>query len=184
MTNTASRHQRAATSRAAASHHHGNSRTKGHGSDPSRMPDHEREIIADALAILSRYVVEPGVKLEDSVTLQQFLQLRLSHEAAECLAVLYLDQHQRSIAFEVPFRGTVNHAVVYPREIARSALMHNATAVILAHNHPSGVARPSKTDEHMTQAMVSALDLLGVRVLDHYIVTGAGCASMLEMGLL
>lgn len=183
MTDTASRHQRAATRKAAASHH-GNRRSNDRGLSPSRIPDHERGIIADALAILSRYVVEPGVKLEDRGALQQFLQLRMSQESAECFAVLYLDPHQRSIAFEVPFRGTVSHAVVYPREIARSALMHNATAVILAHNHPSGVARPSKTDEHMTQAIVSALDLLGVRVLDHYIVTSEGCASMLEMGLL
>lgn len=183
MTDTASRHQRAATRRAAASHHD-NSQSKDRGPGSSRMPDHEREVIADALAILSRYVVEPGVKLEDRRALQQFLQLRLSQETAECFAVLYLDQHQRSIAFEVPFRGTVNHAVVYPREIARSALLHNATAVILAHNHPSGGAAPSKSDEHSTQAIVSALDLLGVRVLDHFIVTRNSCASMLEMGLL
>ncbi len=183
MTDTASRHQRAATRRTAASRH-GSSSGKERGQSPLRMPAHEQKVIADALAILSRYVVEPGAKLNDRKALQQFLQLRLSQETAECLAVLYLDAHSRSIAFEVPFRGTVNHAAVYPREIARSALMHNATAVILAHNHPSGVAKPSKSDEHMTQAIVSALDLLGVRVLDHFIVTSTDCASMLEMGLL
>lgn len=147
------------------------------------MPEHERSVIDAALAILGRYLGEPGAVLDSPQAVRNFLRLHLGAEKTEVFAVLYLDSQNRAIAFEEPFHGTLTHASVYPREIARAAIGHNAAAVILAHNHPSGVARPSRADEVLTQALKNALALIDVRVLDHFIVTGNGCASMAELGL-
>lgn len=147
------------------------------------MPEHERSVIDAALAILGRYLGEPGAVLDSPRAVRNFLQLHLGAEKTEVFGVLYLDSQNRAIAFEEPFPGTLTQTSVYPREIARAAIGHNAAAVILAHNHPSGVARPSPADEALTQTLKSALDLIGVRVLDHFIVAGNSCTSMLEMGL-
>ena len=147
------------------------------------MPEHERSVIDAALAILGRYLGEPGIALYHPSAVRDFLRLHLGAEKTEVFAVLYLDSQHRAIAFEAPSQGTLTQASVYPREIARAAIKHNAAAVILAHNHPSGVARPSRADEVLTQALKSALALIDVRVLDHFIVTGKGCTSMAELGL-
>lgn len=148
------------------------------------MPEHERSVIDAALAILGRYLGEPGALFDSPRAVREFMRLHLGAEKTEVFAVLYLDSQSRAIAFETPFNGTLTQTSVYPREIARAAIGHNAAAVILAHNHPSGAMRPSLADEALTQALKSALALLDVRVLDHFIVTGEGCASMAEMGLL
>lgn len=148
------------------------------------LPEHERSVIDAALAILGRYLGEPGAMVDSPKAMRDFLRLHLGLEKTELFAVLYLDAQNRAIAFEVPFHGTLSHISVYPREIARAALGHHAAAVILAHNHPSGKARPSRADEVLTRSLVSALDLIGVRVLDHFIVTGRDCTSMAEMGLM
>lgn len=148
------------------------------------MPEHERSVIDAALAILGRYLGEPGALFDSPHAVRSFLRLHLGAEKTEVFAVLYLDSQNRAIAFETPFNGTLTQTSVYPREIVRAALGHNAAAVILAHNHPSGVARPSRADEVLTQALKSALALIDVKVLDHFIVTGDGCASMAELGLL
>ena len=148
------------------------------------MPEHERSVVDAALAILGRYLGEPGAMFDSPEAVRNFLRLHLGAEKTEVFAVLYLDSQNRAIAFETPFPGTLNQTSVYPREIARAALGHNAAAVILAHNHPSGAANPSRADELVTASIRAALALMDVRVLDHFIVTGNACTSMAELGLL
>lgn len=147
------------------------------------MPEHERSVIDAALAILGRYLGEPGALFDSPKAVREYMQLHLGAEKTEVFAVLYLDSQHRAIAFETPFNGTLTQTSVYPREIARAAIKHHAAAVILAHNHPSGAPHPSRADEVLTQTLKDALALLDVRVLDHFIVTGRGVASMAEMGL-
>ena len=98
--------------------------------------------------------------------------------------VLFLDPQNRVQAQESLFEGTLTQANVYPREVVKRALYHNAASVIFAHNHPSGIAEPSRADENLTQALKSALALVDVRVLDHFIVAGNSIISFAERGLL
>jgi DNA repair protein RadC len=95
---------------------------------------------------------------------------------------VFLDAQNRVIAVEELFRGTLTQTSVYPREIIKRALAHNAAALILAHNHPSGVAEPSHADRHLTRQLADALALVDVRVLDHFIVAGASSLSFMESG--
>jgi DNA repair protein RadC len=111
-----------------------------------------------------------------------YLQLQLGHKPHEVFAVLFLDSQHRLLALEELFRGTLSQTSVYPREVVLRALHHHAAAVVLAHNHPSGTAEPSRADEMLTQTLKSALALVDVRVLDHFIVTAGACRSMAEMG--
>ncbi len=111
-----------------------------------------------------------------------YLQLHFGHKPHEVFAVMFLDSQHRLLAMEELFRGTLTQTSVYPREVVLRALHHHAAAVVLAHNHPSGTAEPSRADEMLTQTLKSALALVDVRVLDHFIVTAGGCRSMAEMG--
>jgi len=113
----------------------------------------------------------------------QYLQLHLGHKPHEVFAVLFLDSQHRLLAFEELFRGTLTQTSVYPREVVLRALHHHAAAVVLAHNHPSGTAEPSRADEMLTQTLKSSLALVDVRVLDHFIVTRNMICSMAECGL-
>ncbi len=115
---------------------------------------------------------------------KQYLRLQLAPLPHEVFAVLFLDAQHRLIALEELFRGTLTQTSVYPREIVKRALALNAAALILAHNHPSGMAEPSPADELLTQALKQALALVDVRVLDHLVVGGAGAVSLAERGLL
>jgi len=108
----------------------------------------------------------------------------LAQTAHEIFAVLFLDAQHRLIACDEMFRGTLTQTAVYPREVVKQALRHNCAAVILAHNHPSGVAEPSRADEALTRALQSALALVDVRVLDHIVVGAASSTSFAERGLL
>ena len=112
-----------------------------------------------------------------------YLQLHFGHKPHEVFAVLFLDSQHRLIALEELFRGTLSQTSVYPREVVLRALHHHAAAVVLAHNHPSGTAEPSRADEMLTQTLKSALSLVDVRVLDHFVVTASACRSMAELGL-
>jgi len=114
---------------------------------------------------------------------RDYLQLQLGARAHEVFAVLYLDSQNRLIALEELFRGTLTQTSVYPREVVLRALHHHAAAVVLTHNHPSGVAEPSRADESLTQSLKAALSLVDVRVLDHFIVTRNQAVSMAELGL-
>ncbi len=113
----------------------------------------------------------------------RFLQAELDGETQEVFGALYLDNRHRVLAFERLFFGTIDQAAVHPREVVRAVLGHNAAAVILAHNHPSGVAEPSDADRRITERLRDALNLIDVRLLDHVIV-GRPCISMAERGLL
>ena len=115
---------------------------------------------------------------------REYLQLQLGAKQHEVFAVLFLDSQNRLIALEELFRGTLSQTSVYPREVVLRALHHHAAAVVLAHNHPSGTATPSRADEALTQSLKAALALVDVRVLDHFIVTREQAASMAEMGLI
>ena len=102
----------------------------------------------------------------------------------EVFAVLFLDAQHRLIEYEELFYGSLDGASVHPREVVRAALKHNAAAVILSHNHPSGVAEPSGADQRVTERLRAALALIDVRVLDHLIVGGNAVTSMAERGLM
>jgi len=114
---------------------------------------------------------------------RDYVKLQLAEYEHEVFAILFLDQRHHVIAFEELFRGTIDGASVYPREVVKEAIRHNAAAVIFAHNHPSGVAEPSLSDEKITTRLKSALELIDVRVLDHLIV-GEEVVSFAERGLI
>jgi DNA repair protein RadC len=114
----------------------------------------------------------------------EYLSARLRHLPYEVFGCLYLDNRHRVLAFEELFRGTVDGASVHPREVVRACLKHNACAVIFAHNHPSGVAEPSAADRAITRELREALQLVGVRVLDHLVIGHGTPVSMAERGLL
>ena len=114
---------------------------------------------------------------------KHYLQLHLAARAHEVFAVLFLDSQNRLVAMEELFRGTLTQTSVYPREVVLRALQHQAAAVVLAHNHPSGSVQPSRADEALTQTLKAALALVDVRVLDHVIVAPGAALSMAEQGL-
>ena len=115
---------------------------------------------------------------------KDYLQLQLSANKHEVFAVLFLDSQNRMLALEELFRGTLTQTSVYPREVVLRALHHQAVAVVLAHNHPSGSAQPSRSDEALTHTLRAALALIDVRVLDHVIVGTGEALSMAERGLM
>ena len=112
---------------------------------------------------------------------KEFLKLKLGAHDREVFAVMFLDNQHQLIEFEELFFGTIDAASIYPREVVKAALNHNAAAVVFAHNHPSGIAEPSQADRRITQRLVDALKLLDIRVLDH-IVVGEDCVSFAEKG--
>lgn len=115
---------------------------------------------------------------------REYLRLQLADLSHEVFAVLFLDAQHRLIAYEPLFRGTLTQTSVYPREVVKRALHCNAAALLLAHNHPSGVAEPSRADEYLTQTLKNALALVDVRVLDHFVVGQGQIVSFAERGLL
>jgi len=121
---------------------------------------------------------------ESPGAVKDYLQLHLADKAHEVFAVLFLDSQHRLIAMEELFRGTLTQTSVYPREVVLHALRHQAAALVLAHNHPSGSVQPSRADEALTQTLRAALALVDVRVLDHVIVGPGQALSMAEKGLL
>ena len=125
-----------------------------------------------------------GDTLENPDTTREFLASRLRHLPYEVFACLFLDNRHRVIKFEELFRGTIDGASVHPREVVRRALHHNAAAVILAHNHPSGVAEPSRADVALTRRLVDSLALVDVRVLDHVVIGDGSGVSFAERGLI
>ena len=115
--------------------------------------------------------------------MKDYLQMRLGRLPNEVFAVLFLDAQQRLIACEELFRGTLTQTSVYPREVLKRALELNAAAVILSHNHPSGVLEPSRADELLTQTLKASLQMVDIRVLDHVVVSHGGALSFAERGL-
>ena len=125
-----------------------------------------------------------GSALNSPSAVREYLRLKLQALPYEVFVALFLDAQNRVIGIEELSRGTLTQTSVYPREVVKRALHHNAGAVIFAHNHPSGIAEPSHADETLTQALKQALALVDVRVLDHFIVAGAGVVSFAERGLI
>lgn len=131
-----------------------------------------------------RECLERGDVLSSPEATQNFLMAELSGRPHEVFACLFLDTKNRVISFNEMFNGTIDGASIYPREIAKKALKYNASAVILAHNHPSGITKPSHADITITKRLREVLELLEIRVLDHFIV-GDGCyISFVEEGLI
>lgn len=128
--------------------------------------------------------LKAGVTFGSPTAVRQYLQLTLGKRAYETFAILFLDVKNRLIASEELFRGTLTHASVYPREVVKAALAHNAAAVMLAHNHPSGSPEPSNADHNLTEKLKQALALVDIRVLDHFVVAGHQIYSFAEHGQL
>ena len=128
--------------------------------------------------------LEAGPIFESPQAVKDYVQLQLGRLQHEAFAVLSLDTHHRMIRFDVLFTGTLSHTGVYPREVVKLALARNAGSVILAHNHPSGVAEPSRADEYLTQTLKKALALIDVTVVDHLVVGHGQVVSFAERGLL
>jgi DNA repair protein RadC len=148
------------------------------------LPAPEQAVIDAALAILARRVREPGTVIDSPGAARELVRLHLAQCERERFGVLFVDSQHAVIGFEVLFEGTLTQTAVMPREIVRRALQLNAGAVILAHNHPSGSAEPSKADAMLTVALKQALALVDVRVLDHVVVGWTGIVSMAERGLM
>lgn len=148
-------------------------------------PSNEDAIIASALKILEKTITyrTDSPSLTSPQASKDYVKLQLARYEHEVFACLWMDNRNRVIDFNKLFRGTIDGASVYPREVVKAALKHNAAAVILVHNHPSGVAEPSQADEQITKRLKDALALIDVRVLDHLVV-GDDVISFAERGLL
>jgi DNA repair protein RadC len=141
------------------------------------------QVVTAALAVLEQRATY-GDALSSPRAVRDYLRLSLASRDREIFVCVWLDAQHRVIAFEEVFQGTLTQTSVYPREIVKGALKANAAAVILAHNHPSGVAEPSHADELLTRSLKAALALVDVQVLDHFIVAGNQAVSFAERGLL
>ena len=141
-----------------------------------------------AVMEMARRALKEQSKQRDALNSPQavrdYLRLQLGSREYEVFVVVFLDTQNRVVAIEELFRGSLKETSVYPREVVKRALAHNAAALIFAHNHPSGVAEPSRADEAITQALKQALALVDVRVLDHFIVAAGGGVSLAERGLI
>lgn len=145
------------------------------------------EVCAAARELVSRWLNEElrrDCLLSSPASVRDYLRLHFAGQEHESFVVLFLDAQNRLIAAEELFRGTLTQTSVYPREIVKGALRHNAAAVIFAHNHPSGLPEPSKADEMLTVSLKQALSLIDVKVLDHFIVANSATLSFAERGLL
>ena len=143
----------------------------------------QEQTIKRALKILdARMRNEPVLSAPTAV--RDYLRLSLHDRGHEVFVCIFLDSQHRVIACDELFRGTLAQTSVYPREVVKAALAHNAAAVIFSHNHPSGIAEPSRADELLTQSLKQALALVDIRTLDHFVVAGNALVSFAERGLL
>lgn len=145
-------------------------------------PITEYDLLSTTAKILANHM-KRGNALENPEQVKAYLTQKLHAKEHEVFCVMYLDNRHRLIHYDEVFRGTINGASVHPREIAKDALTHNAAAVILAHNHPSGVSTPSEADRRITEHIIKALNLFDIRVIDHIII-GDTPYSFAETGLL
>lgn len=159
---------------------------------PSQTSPHQEAVLSPyarstlrrALNILERQLREPGTAFTSASAIRDWLRLQLAGEEREVFMVLFLDNQNRLIAHEILFTGTVSHTEVHPREVVKAALKHNAAAVIVAHNHPSGLAEPSQADRRLTERLKQVLDLVDIRLLDHLVVGAMEITSFTERGWL
>lgn len=149
--------------------------------------DDDDNIIERAIQIIRARLKTPGMALTSPSLVRDFLVLKLAEFKEEHFSMILLDNQHRVIGFENIFRGTIDGAAVYPREIVKIAMEYNAAAVILAHNHPSGLPEPSQSDIALTKRLKECLGLIDVRILDHIIVGGCSqtrTVSFAERGLI
>lgn len=146
-------------------------------------PVSKAEMYQLMLDILEKDYFRPDQITSPELT-RRFLQVKLSKFEHEVFSIVFMDSQHQVIAYEELFRGTIDAASIYPREVVKRCLHHNVAAVILAHCHPSGLPEPSAADIKITKRLIEALGLIDVRVLDHIIVGGANSVSMAERGLL
>ncbi len=140
------------------------------------LPEIARRYFSEALPV--------GEAIRSPSDTESFLQAKMGHLGHELFCCLYLDNRHRVLRFDEMFRGTIDGTSVYPREVVKEALKINAAAVILAHNHPSGVAEPSQADERITRRLKAALELVDIRLLDHLIIGDGQATSLAARGLL
>jgi DNA repair protein RadC len=141
---------------------------------PVFLPNEQR-VIRRALRLLEKYQRQPSESFTSTSLTKNWLQLQMAHLEREVFIVMYLDNQHCLLERETLFTGTLSHTEVHPREVVKSALRHNAAAVILAHNHPSGTTEISQQDKHITQRIMKALALVEVRVLDHLVMETRWC---------
>lgn len=148
---------------------------------------HLRHVLAAAHELLARLAataIRGRSIIDDPRALEKYFRVHFAGAERESFVVVFLDAQHRVIACEELFAGSLTQTSVYPREVVRRALMHNAGAAAFGHNHPSGGAEPSRADEHLTRTLKSALALVDVRVVDHFVVGVDGACSFAERGLL
>lgn len=154
----------------------------------ARTPSHfvfesEDEVLEKAFQIMESRIVEKQ-SLTNSEEAQRYFQIRFYGSDIERFSVAFLDVQHRVNAVEDLSLGTIDQAQVYPREVVKAAIRHNASAVMLAHNHPSGNCQPSQADKAITQRLIDALALIDCRVLDHIVVGDQACFSFVQRGLI
>lgn len=142
-------------------------------------PEH---ILREASSIMLGKIIKDKQTFSSATDAAEFLRHDLGHERNEHFAIMFLDQRHGLIAYERLFSGTINAAAVYPRVVVQKVLEHNAAAIIMAHNHPSGCPEPSASDLSITNRLRDALDLVEVRTLDHIVVSSDGHVSLAERG--
>ncbi|MFZ4168740.1 RadC family protein [Enterobacter ludwigii] len=148
------------------------------------LPASAQHTIREALTLLEQQLREPGAAFTSTTAVRNWLRLQLATLEREEFVVLFLDNQHRLLAHETLFTGTLNHTQVHPREVVKAGLKHNCAAVIFAHCHPSGHAEPSQADRQITERLKQALDLVGIRLLDHLVVGGMDVVSFSERGWL
>ncbi|NHZ80612.1 DNA repair protein RadC [Massilia sp. CCM 8695] len=151
-----------------------------HGLGPAKFAQLQAVMELAQRAIGER--LESGPILGSPEAVRQYLRMQLGRQRHESFLVLFLDVKNRLIACDEMFRGTLTHTSVHPREVVKAALARNAASIVLAHNHPSGTPDPSEADLLLTRALVQALALIDVRVLDHFVVAGPYVHSFAEHG--
>jgi DNA repair protein RadC len=155
---------------------------RSHGVGPARAAR-----LAAAVELGRRYLeapADPRSALQAPLDAARFFKARLLDLPHEVFCCLFLDTRHRLIRYEELFRGTIDGATVYPREVVKRALQHNASAIIVGHNHPSGVSEPSEADRAITLKLAKALALVEIRLLDHLVVSRGGHVSLAERGWL
>ncbi len=153
-----------------------------HGMGPAKYAELQAVMELAQRAIAEQ--LQAGHLLGSPDAVRQYLRMQMGRQQHESFVVLFLDVKNRLLTMKEMFRGTLTHTSVYPREVVKAALTHNAASVMLAHNHPSGTAEPSEADLLLTRALVQALSLVDVRVLDHFVVAGSQVHSFAEHGQL
>lgn len=148
------------------------------------LTEAESSVLAEAKAIIDRRLFARQAAVAHPREAADFLKLALAQESVEVFCALFLDTRHRILAFCPLFRGTIDGCSVHPRGVVQQALRYNAAAVILAHNHPSGIPEPSAADIALTRRLTDALGLLDVRVLDHFIIGAGEPVSLAERGLM